>query len=262
MLSYGLGRCLELNPEIEIGRQKIGERLMWDVIGSNVMVTCRVGRWAYKTSNIIRVWLIERLDLLREAEREVRSSRRGFPKEKIMDVIVYEYVSCDKLIVYVVANLNRFTGELNRLLRDVGLGEVNLSEAYMMLYKSMLLVDRVGDSESISTTIKASFIKTLKTVREGLLTTMTPINWIEVDELNTNIRLDMPTTPLLEGRRIRIYEERTREMILPLKPVFGKILYYINSPYKARAKDGYTLLVMENEDSIVVPEDFLKVEKT
>jgi len=258
ILASGLGKYLGLNPEAKIGGEKIRRRLTWDVIGSNVMMTCRAGAWVYKTGNILRVWLIERHDLLREmSKKETRPTNESFPREKIMDAIIHEYVSCDKLIIYAVTNLNRFAEGLKTLLREAGLDEVDSSEVPEILAKSMKLVDRVGDSESIATTIRASIVKILGVTEEGILNTMSPMKWIEVHDSNTNIIQDMPITPLIEEGRISINKYRSQEMILPLRPKFEKILYYENAPYRAKARKGYRILILESGDSVIVPEYLL-----
>jgi CRISPR-associated protein Cas5 subtype I-A len=254
MIASGLGRYLGLNPEAKIGRENVRRRLMWNIIGSNIMATCRAGTWAYKISNTLRVWLIERHDLLRGEKGE-----ETFPKEKLMDATIHEYVSCDRLIVYAITNLNRFTRELNALLRDVGRDEVDPSEVPEMLVRSMRLIDRVGDSESIATTVTASLIEISEIVEKGTLSTMAPARWIEAHGSNMNIVQDMPITPLIvEGRgRVKINEYELQEMILPLRPKFEKILYYENAPYMARAREGYRILVLENGDSVIAPERLL-----
>lgn len=258
ILASGLGKYLGLNPEAKVGGEKIRRRLTWDVIGSNVMMTCRAGAWVYKTSNILRVWLIERHDLLREmSKKETRPTNESFPREKIMDAIIHEYVSCDKLIIYAVTNLNRFAEGLKTLLREAGLDEVDSSEVPEILAKSMKLVDRVGDSESIATTIRASTVKISGVTEEGILNTMSPMKWIEVHDSNTNIIQDMPITPLIEEGHISINEYRSQEMILPLRPKFEKILYYENAPYRAKAREGYRILILESGDSVIVPEYLL-----
>jgi len=258
ILASGLGKYLGLNPEAKVGGEKIRRRLTWDVIGSNVMMTCRAGAWVYKTSSILRVWLIERHDLLKEVSKKgTKPTNESFPREKIMDAIIHEYVSCDKLIVYAVTNLNRFAEGLNTLLREAGLDEIDSSEVREILAKSMKLVDRVGDSESIATTIRASLVKISEVTEEGILNTMSPMKWIEAHDSNTNIIQDMPITPLIEGGHISINKYKSQEMILPLRPKFEKILYYENAPYRAKVRKGHCILIFESGDSVVVPEYLL-----
>jgi CRISPR-associated protein Cas5 subtype I-A len=250
MIASGLGRYLGLNPEAKVSGENVRRRLMWNIIGSNIMVTCRAGAWAYKISNTLRVWLIERHDLLRGEEGE-----EIFPKERLMDAMMHEYVSCDRLIVYAVTNLDRFVKELNIFLKDVGRDEVDPSEVPEILVRSMRLIDRVGDSESIATIVAASLVEISEIVEEGMLSTMAPAKWIETHGSNMNIIQDMPITPLIEGgrRRVNINKHELQEMILPLRPKFEKILYYENAPYMARAREGYRILVLGNGDSVIVP---------
>jgi hypothetical protein len=254
MVASGLGRYLGLNPEAKVDGESVRRRLMWDIIGSNIMVTCRAGAWAYKVSNTLRVRLIERHDLLRGEKGE-----EAFPKEKLMDATIHEYVSCDRLIVYAATNLDRFTRELNTFLKDVGRDEVDPSKVPEILVRSMRLIDRVGDSESIAITVTASLVQISEIVEEGMLSTMAPAKWIEVHGSNMNIVQDMPITPLIgEGRRrVKINEYELQEMILPLRPKFEKILYYESAPYMARAREGYRILVLGNGDSVIVPERLL-----
>jgi hypothetical protein len=233
---------------------------MWNIIGSNIMMTCRAGTWAYKISNTLRVWLIERHDLLRERKKGKKKEKgeEAFPKEKLMDAMIHEYVSCDRLIVYAITNLDRFARELNTLLRDVGRDEVDPSEVPEMLVRSMRLIDRVGDSESIATTVTASLVGISEIAEEGTLSTMAPAKWIEAHDSNMNIVQDMPITPLIEeGQSVNINKYRPQAMILPLRPKFDKILYYENAPYMARAREGYRILVLENGDSVIAPERLL-----
>jgi CRISPR-associated protein Cas5 subtype I-A len=266
MIASGLGRYLGLNPEAKIGRENVRRRLMWNIIGSNIMVTCRAGTWAYKISNTLKVWLIERhRDLLRERKKGKKKEKgeEAFPKEKLMDAMIHEYVSCDRLIVYATTNLDRFTRELNIFLRDVGRDEVDPSEVPEMLVRSMRLIDRVGDSESIATTVTASLMEISEIAEEGTLSTMAPAKWIETHDSNMNIVQDMPITPLIvEGRRrVKINKYELQEMILPLRPKFEKILYYENAPYIARAREGYRILMLENGDSVIAPERLLYGER-
>jgi len=265
MLASGLGKYLGLSPEVEVGGKKLRIRLTWDIIGSNVMVTCRAGAWVYKTSNTLRVWLIERHDLLRSKGRksgkQTKFARKGFPKEVIMDAMIHEYVACDRLIVYAITNLNRFAEGLNTLLEEVGMDKVNPFEVPEMLIKSIRLVDRVGDSESIATVIRASLVKISEIVEEGVLSNMAPIRWIETHDSSMNVIQDMPTTPLIEERRVEIDEEKVQGMVLPLRPKFEKVLYYEHSPYRAKVREGYHIIILDNGDSAVIPRNLLHDER-
>ena len=262
-LASNLGRYLRLNPEQEIERTKLRENLMWDVIASKMVLTCRPKRWVTKFQATIKVWLLERRDIWRkrsESQKNKEESREE-GEEKVeetvgMDALKTEYVICDELVFYAVFDSKKLCKALNRyVLRKIKSYELDQNEIPEILVKALRLSERIGDSESLVVATDSKQMRIERVGKAGAITTVTPKKWLSnYDEIERI--MPMPTTPLIAGRKINMRKNISEDMVLPLKPEFSKFLYYKYSEFEAEAENQHSIIFLENGDSIVIPNSF------